>query len=68
MIFLDTHGEGVFHIGFENNIDDAIEEAAAVGLHPMMSGRHTNGTGFAYYDTLDNAAVVLMNRQTSPVS
>jgi methylmalonyl-CoA/ethylmalonyl-CoA epimerase len=66
--FLDTHGEGVFHIGFENNIDNAIEEAAAVGLHPMMSGRRTNGTGFAYYDTLDNAAVVLMNRQTSPVS
>jgi methylmalonyl-CoA/ethylmalonyl-CoA epimerase len=64
--FLDRHGEGVFHIGFENDLDAAAGEAAAVGLRPMMSGRRPNGTGFVYYDTLGDAGVVLMNRQTTP--
>lgn len=64
--FLDAHGEGVFHLGFENRLDAAEREAAAVGLRTMMSGRRGNGTGFIYFDTLDDAAVVLMNRQTSP--
>jgi methylmalonyl-CoA/ethylmalonyl-CoA epimerase len=64
--FLDTHGEGVFHLGFENRLDLAAREAAAVGLRTMMSGQRDNGTGFIYFDTLDDAAVVLMNRQTGP--
>ena len=31
-----------------------------------MSGRRENGTGFTYYDTVDRAGVVWMNRQTQP--
>lgn len=31
-----------------------------------MSGRRENGTGFTYYDTLDRAGVVWMNRQSQP--
>jgi hypothetical protein len=33
-----------------------------------MSGRRDNGTGFVYFDTLDQAGVVWMCRQTKPVS
>ena len=46
--FLDTHGEGVFHIGFEAELDTATSQAKASGLDALMSGRRENGTGFVY--------------------
>jgi methylmalonyl-CoA/ethylmalonyl-CoA epimerase len=66
--FLDTRGEGVFHIGFESEVNTATGQAKASGLEVLMSGRRDNGTGFVYFDTLDQAGVVWMCRQTKPVS
>ncbi|MEU4227015.1 VOC family protein [Nonomuraea sp. NPDC026600] len=62
--FLDTHGEGVFHIGFEYDLDAAVSDATALGLTVSMRGQRDNGSGFVYFDTRDDAAVVLMARQT----
>ena len=65
--FLDARGEGVFHIGFEVPDADAADEAAAErGLDVLMRGRRTNGTGFTYYDTAEQAGVVLEIRQSPP--
>ncbi len=66
-IFLDTKGEGVFHLGFEVPDAQAAQSAAqAVGLHQLMRGRRANGTGFNYYDTQIDAGVVLLTRSTPP--
>jgi methylmalonyl-CoA/ethylmalonyl-CoA epimerase len=65
--FLDARGEGVFHIGFEAELGAATAEAKASGLDVLMSGRRENGTGFVYFDTLNQAGVVWMCRQTEPV-
>jgi methylmalonyl-CoA/ethylmalonyl-CoA epimerase len=62
--FLDAKGEGVFHLGFEAELDTAVADAAAVGLDVMMRGERENGSGFVYFDTLDAAGVVIMNRKT----
>jgi catechol 2,3-dioxygenase-like lactoylglutathione lyase family enzyme len=62
--FLDAKGEGVFQLGFEAELDTAVADAAAVGLDVMMRGERDNGSGFVYFDTLDHAGVVLMNRKT----
>ena len=68
-IFLDTKGEGVFHVGFEVPDADAAEVAAhATGLTYLMHGRRRNGTGFNYYDTQDEAGVVLLTRSTPPTA
>ena len=64
--FLDSRGEGVLQIGFERDIDVAAAEGAALGLRELMRDRRANGTGFVYFDTLDEAGVVLMTRQTAP--
>jgi catechol 2,3-dioxygenase-like lactoylglutathione lyase family enzyme len=66
-IFLDTKGEGVFHLGFEVPDADAAQAAAeAAGLEQFMRGRRADGTGFNYYDTQAEAAVVLLTRATPP--
>jgi catechol 2,3-dioxygenase-like lactoylglutathione lyase family enzyme len=65
--FLDTRGEGVFHVGFESDLDAATSQARASGVDVIMSGRRENRTGFVYFDTLDQAGVVWMCRQTKPV-
>jgi catechol 2,3-dioxygenase-like lactoylglutathione lyase family enzyme len=63
--FLDTHGEGVFHIGFEVPDADAAEAAAkAKGMAVKMCGRRKNRTGFTYYNTEKDAGVVLLTRAT----
>jgi methylmalonyl-CoA/ethylmalonyl-CoA epimerase len=67
--FLDTRGEGVFHIGFEVADCDAGEAAAdARGLKVQMRGRRSNGGGFAYFDTASQAGVILEIRTTPPVA
>lgn len=59
-IFLDTHGEGVFHLAFQTPDCDAAEESAkAVGLVPFMRGRRSDGSGFTYFDSVAEAGVVL---------
>lgn len=62
--FLDEHGEGVFHLGFEADVDRAVEQGHALGLEVLMRGQRPNGSGFAYFDTLDQAGVVLLARRT----
>ena len=65
--FLDARGEGVFHVGFEVPDADAADEIAAErGLGVLMRGRRTNGSGFTYYDTAEQAGVVLEIRQSPP--
>jgi methylmalonyl-CoA/ethylmalonyl-CoA epimerase len=66
--FLDTRGEGVFHLGFEANLDVAAANAAAAGLTQLMHGVRADGTGFTYFDTQAETGVVLMNRQSVPTS
>ena len=66
--FLDEHGEGVFHIGFEvPDADAAVEQAVALGVRPLMSGRRPDASGFTYFDTAAAAGVVLEIRQSPPV-
>lgn len=67
--FLETRGEGVFHLGFVVDDIDAGEEAAlARGLAPLMRGRRANGSGFTYFRTADaGAGVTLALRQSPPV-
>ncbi|CCH78855.1 Methylmalonyl-CoA epimerase [Nostocoides japonicum T1-X7] len=62
--FLDEHGEGVFHIGFEHDVASAVEQAAALGLRVLMRGQRDDGSGFVYFDTADDAGVVLLARRT----
>jgi methylmalonyl-CoA/ethylmalonyl-CoA epimerase len=65
--FLDEHGEGVFHVGFEvPDADAADARAADLGIAPLMRGRRENGSGFTYFDTADRAGVVLEIRQSPP--
>jgi catechol 2,3-dioxygenase-like lactoylglutathione lyase family enzyme len=65
-VHLDTKGEGVFHIGFEvPDADRAEAMAKAKGLAVKMRGRRNNRTGFDYYDTADEAGVVLLTRATN---
>jgi catechol 2,3-dioxygenase-like lactoylglutathione lyase family enzyme len=65
--FLESRGEGVFHIGFEYDVEAAAAEGTALGLNAIMKGQRDNGTGFIYFDTLDDAALVLMARRTDPI-
>ncbi len=62
--FLDTHGEGVFHLGFESDVSAAIEQAGALGIDVLMRGQRDDRSGFVYFDTLDDAGVVLLARRT----
>ena len=63
--FLEAHGEGVYHLGFEvADLDGAEALAAARGTGTLARGRRGNGTGFAYFDTREGAGVVLEVRRT----
>lgn len=67
--FLDSRGEGVFHIGFESGLDSDLDETAAagasLGLNVLARGQRDNGSGFIYFDTADDAGVVLLARKTA---
>jgi methylmalonyl-CoA/ethylmalonyl-CoA epimerase len=64
--FLDQHGEGVYHLGFEVPDRDAAEAAArALGLDVTARGARADGSGFAYFDTRAQAGVVLEVRKTA---
>lgn len=63
--FLDEHGEGVYHIGFESrDLDKAETEADRLGLSVIARGRRADGTGFCYFDTAGEAGVVLEIRKS----
>jgi methylmalonyl-CoA/ethylmalonyl-CoA epimerase len=63
--FLDSRGEGVFHIGFESDLGEAAAAAAEAGLNVLASGQRDNGSGFIYFDTAADAGVVLLARKTA---
>jgi catechol 2,3-dioxygenase-like lactoylglutathione lyase family enzyme len=63
--FLDSRGEGVFHIGFEADVDEAAAAGTELGLNVLARGQRDDGSGFIYFDTLDPAAVVLLARKTA---
>ena len=66
--FLETRGEGVFHLGFVvPDIDAAEAEGLRRGLNVISSGRRDNGSGFAYFDTVEKCGVTLLSRQSPPV-
>lgn len=62
--FLDEKGQGVFHVGFE--VPDANAAEAELAAAPLMRGRRDNGSGFTYFDTAEQAGVVLEIRQSPP--
>ncbi len=63
--FLETKGEGVFHIGFAVEDIDAIEQQLTDnGMKVLASGRRDDGSGFSYLDTREQAGVTLLVRQT----
>ncbi|MEO7070568.1 MAG: VOC family protein [Nostocoides sp.] len=66
--FLDEHGEGVFQLGFEHEVASAVEQGRALGLDVLMRGQRDDGTGFVYFDTLEQAGVTLIARATPPLS
>jgi len=64
--FLDQHGEGVYHLGFEVPDRDAAEAAGRqLGLSVVARGKRTDGSGFAYFDTRAEAGVVLEIRKSA---
>lgn len=63
--FLETRGEGVFHIGFEvGNIDAAHARAVEMQLPIDAYGRRADRSGFTYLGTAADAGVVLVLRET----
>ncbi len=63
--FLESNGEGVFHIGFEvADITAMDKQLTGNGLKILASGRRDDGSGFSYYDTRQDAGVTLLIRQT----
>jgi methylmalonyl-CoA/ethylmalonyl-CoA epimerase len=63
--FLDTHGEGVFHLGFLVPDCDAAEATGkAMGLAVQARGRREDASGFTYFETPDTA--VTLQVRTSP--
>ena len=67
--FLDTHGEGVFYLGFDVPDCDAAEAAGiAQGLEPLMRGRRADRSGFTIFGTAPEAgaALEILSHRTPP--
>ena len=63
--FLETKGEGVFHIGFEvDDVDTVEKQLTKAEMKVLASGRRNDGSGFSYLDTREQAGVTLLVRQT----
>ncbi|WID95227.1 VOC family protein [Bosea vestrisii] len=58
--FLQEHGGGVYHIGFGvPDIEEAEQACLDMGLVIGERGRKHDGEGFTYFDTREDAGVVL---------
>lgn len=65
--FLDEHGEGVYHLGFEvEDVAAGVDSGQALGLDVIAHGLRADGSGFAYFDTRDETGVTLEVRRTGP--
>lgn len=63
--FLDEHGEGVYHIGFEvPDLGEGIAAGKELGLGIISRGRTASGSGFCYFDTRRDAGVTLEIRKS----
>ena len=63
--FLETKGEGIFHIGFAvEDIDSVEQQLTDNAMKVLASGRRDDGSGFSYLDTRGEAGVTLLVRQT----
>jgi methylmalonyl-CoA/ethylmalonyl-CoA epimerase len=59
--FLDTRGEGVFHLGFTvDSVDAARQQGLDAGLSHLASGRLDDRSGFTYFNTADQGAGVTL--------
>ncbi|SOE84435.1 Catechol 2,3-dioxygenase [Burkholderia sp. YR290] len=59
--FLDTRGEGVFHLGFTvDSVDAAQQQGIEAGLPFLGSGRLDDRSGFTYFNTADRGAGVTL--------
>ena len=66
--FLDSKGPGVFHLGFSvDQLNEAEQAGKEAGLAPLMRGRRPDGSGFTYFDTADQAGVILEIRKAKRV-
>jgi methylmalonyl-CoA/ethylmalonyl-CoA epimerase len=64
--FLEEHGEGVYHLGFEvPDWGEAQASGRALGLDIVARGRRSDGSGFIYFDTRRDGGVVLEVRRTA---
>lgn len=67
--FLDSHGEGVYHLGFEAaDVDAAEAEVRSRGVGVVARGRRADRSGFVYLDTRGGAGVTLEVRATAGVA
>ncbi len=58
--FLESKGEGVYHLGFTVADCDAAEaKGIAGGLAVLARARRADRSGFTYFDTKDKAGVTL---------
>lgn len=65
--FLESRGEGVYHLGFDVADFDASEtRARELGLGVISRGRRDDATGFSYFDTRGEAGIVLEIRKAQP--
>ncbi|MFT3833825.1 MAG: VOC family protein [Micropruina sp.] len=63
--FLDAHGEGVYHLGFEvPDLAGAVATGEELGLEVIAKGRRADGSGFCYFDTRQANGVTLEVRNT----
>lgn len=64
--FLDAHGEGVYHLGFEvPDCAEAERYGRAHGLDVIARGLRADGSGFTYFDTRERAGVTLEIRRSA---
>lgn len=62
--FLDTHGEGIHHLGFDGgDLNERIERSKALGVEVLSEGRTPSG-GYAHLDTagIGGAVIELIQR------
>lgn len=59
--FLESHGEGVFHLGFSvPSCDEGQSQGQALGLDILLRGRLPDRNGFTYFDTREKGAGVTL--------